>query len=116
MASYADRFKQREEQLPLAYAAIEPLRDICPSVREVFTGVADSTGIELVKPASVTFFMDGNRLKFLIRPKLQGEVGWGVISDCRRPFECIELALQNGEVDWKSDKFNQSNSTEEPSF
>lgn len=116
MASYADRFKGKDEQLPLAYAAVEPLRDICPSVREIFCGVLNDDGTELVKPASVTFFMDGNRLKFVIRPKSQGEVGWGIVSECRKPFESIELALAKGEVDWKSDKYAQSVSTDEPSY
>ncbi len=111
MANYADRFKRKEEQLPLAYAVIEPLRDTCPSVREILSGVLDDEGNELVKPASITFFMDGNRLKFLIRPKSQGEVGWGVVSECRKPFESIELALANGEIDWKCDKYTQSDST-----
>ncbi len=111
MATYADRFKNADSQLPLAYAVIEPLRDICPSVREIFCGVVDDNGAELVKPASITFFMDGNRLKFAIRPKSHGEVGWGVVSECRKPFESIELALANGEVDWKADKFAQPNLT-----
>ncbi len=116
MASYADRFKRKEEQLPLAYAVIEPLRDICPSVREILAGVIDTDGNEVVKPASITFFMDGNRLKFVIRPKSQGEVGWGVVSECRKPFESIELALAKDEIDWKIDKYTQSLSTDTPSF
>ena len=112
MAAYADRFKKPEEQLPLAYAVLEPLRDICPSVREIFTGVVDSEGIEIVKPASILFFMDGNRLKFLIRPKDQGEQGWGVVDECRKPFESIELALNKDQVDWKLKKGAQSELTD----
>lgn len=111
MASYADRFKKPDEQLPLAYAAIEPLRDICPSVRELFCGVFDDEGTEIVKSASLTFFLDGNRLKFVIRPKGHGEQGWGVVNECRNPFESVELALIKGEVEWKESKIAQAGST-----
>lgn len=111
MSLYADRFRQPEHQLPLAYAAVEPLRDLCPSVREVLCGVLDDDGTEIVKSASITFFMDGNRLKFAIRPKSLGKVGWGVISEVRKPFESIELAFANDEIDWKEDKFTQSGLT-----
>jgi len=116
MSAYSDRFLKREEQLPLAYAAIEPLRDICPSVREIFCGVCDDDGVEVVKSASITIFMDGNRLKFAIRPKSLGKVGWGVISECRKPFESIELALANDEVDWKDDKFTPVSLGQSPSY
>ena len=114
MGIYADRFAKPQEQLPLAYAAVEPLRDICPNVREIFCGVVDDDGCEIVKSASITFWIDGNRLKFAIRPKSLGKVGWGVITDCRKPFESIELALAKDEIDWKDDKFAHSGLT--PSY
>jgi len=116
MSAYSDRFLRQAEQLPLAYACIEPLRDICPSVREIFCGVSDDDGIEIVKSASITFFMDGNRLKFAIRPKSLGKVGWGVVSECRKPFESIELALAKDEIDWKDDKFTPVSLGQTPSF
>lgn len=114
MASYADRFKKPEEQLPLAYACLEPLRDICPAVRELLMGVVDDNGIEIVKPASIGIFMDGSRLKFVIRPKDHGEQCWGVIDDCRNPFTAIEHALLENLCEWKEKKSSQFGSTQEP--
>jgi len=111
MSAYADRFQKPEEQLPLAFAVLEPLRDICPSVRDLFCGVVNGEGVEIVKPATIGFFMDGARLKFVIRPKGHGEQCWGVVSDVRNPFLSIDLALTKGECEWKEKPIAQSEST-----
>ena len=111
MSAYADRFKQKADQIPTLSRCLEGLLKSCPNVHDMLFGAYDAEGQELVKGSSITFFMDGNRLKFVVRPKSHGEVGWGVIKDPLKPWDSIELALMSEEIDWKESKFTSPEST-----
>lgn len=107
MSAYADRYKQKNEQLPLSIKVLDFMVDICPSVRDVLLGVFDDSGVELVKGASITIWAEGSRLKCVINVASGKEKGWLVISEPRYFWESLEKAIASEEVDWKESKPGQ---------
>lgn len=101
MSSYKDIMGRKDVEAGAWLGLLQTLEAICPNVRDMLTGVYDDLGNQTVKGASLTFWLDGAKLKFCVRPKDQTLLGWGVCKDHCKPFESIELCLMNDEIDWK---------------
>jgi len=101
MSSYKDIMGRKELQVGAWLDFLPTMETTCPNVRDMLTGVYDDLGNQTVKGASLTFWLDGSKLKFVVRPKDQQLLGWGVCKDCCNPFQSIELALMDEEIDWK---------------
>lgn len=111
MSAFADRFKSKQEQLPLAIKCLDFMNDTAPSVRDLFLGVFDDAGKQLVKGGSVLLWIDGNRLKCLVNLGSVNEKGWGIIKDPRHLWESLEAIIDAGEIDWKITENTQPEST-----
>lgn len=101
MASYRERMSRQNDDAGFWKDLLRELENFSPNVRDMFVGLWDDLGNQTVRGASITFWLDGTRLKFVIRPKDQGLLGWGVCSDPCKPWDSIELALSRDEIDWK---------------
>lgn len=109
MALYKDVMNRKEVEAGAWLSLLPELEDATPNVRDMLTGIYDDLGNQTVRGASLTFWLDGARLKFVIRPKDQTLLGWGVCKDPSKPWESIELALMKDEIDWK-ENLNKSSS------
>jgi hypothetical protein len=83
---------------------LEVLRTNCPNVRELFLGLYDDDGGEVVKRASLGIWLDGKHLKYVITPKDHGDKGWGVVRDAGDILGSIEADIVEDKVDWKGRK------------
>lgn len=101
MANYKDVMNRKEVEAGAWLSLLPELEGETPNVRDMLTGLYDDLGNQTVKGASLTFWLDGARLKFVIRPKDQTLLGWGVCKDPAKPWHSIELALMKEEIDWK---------------
>lgn len=101
MGSYKDMMIGTKPDAGAWLGLLPSLEKTCPNVRDMLMGIYDDLGNQTFKGGSLTFWLDGAKLKFVVRPKDQGLLGWGVCKDCCNPFESIELALMEDQIDWK---------------
>lgn len=110
MSSYRDRMTKQVDDVAFWKELLKELEPLVPNVRDMLVGLYDDLGNQTVRGASITFWLDGARLKFVIRPKDQGLLGWGVCADSTKPWDSIELALMRDEIDWKEGMNKSSDS------
>jgi len=108
MLSLAQRVNRIKAEEPAKPTALNAMVDKTPFVKEVLEGVVDADGKQVVKPGTLGFWLDGNRLKFVIRLNSGNLCGWGVCKDPLQPFDSIELANAKDEIDWKEGKISQA--------
>jgi len=80
----------------------ETFREKFPEVSAVFSGsIKEGTTFWAVPPASITLFVEGGRLKFVINPAGFGQVMFGTILDALTGLEGVDSALRQGHCEWK---------------
>jgi hypothetical protein len=73
-----------------------------PEVAQVFRGdFNQETGFWKIPPASITLFVEGGRLKFVVNPGGFGQVCFGTVKDASKGLEGVNSALQVGDCEWK---------------
>lgn len=101
MATYRDVMNRQDDDAGWWKDLLRDLENEYPNIRDMFTGFYNDLGDQTTKSASVTFWLDRTKLKFVIRPKDGTLLGWGVCSDVCNPWRSIELAMLGDQIDWK---------------
>jgi len=80
---------------------VEKIGAESPIVAEILAGSPAGGGLAEVPPATISFFMDGEKLKFKIFVK--GDLGtfFGVVEDVLNPWGSINSAILVGDVSQK---------------
>lgn len=80
----------------------ETFADKFPEVSAAFSGsVQEGSDFWKVPPASITLFVEGGRLKFVINPSGFGQVCFGTVQDARTGLEGVDEAIRQGHCEWK---------------
>lgn len=78
------------------------LADEFPSVAEVFRGsFNEETGFWNIPPGSLTLFIEGRRLKFVISPRGFHSVCFGTVADASKGLAGVCKAIAEGQCEWK---------------
>lgn len=73
-----------------------------PEMTQVLLGVkrAENDGAS-IPTASIILFLEGDAMKFCLKPKYGGNVAFGTLQDPVKGFQELERALRDGDFEWK---------------
>jgi hypothetical protein len=77
-------------------------KDKYPEVSAAFSGsVKEGSDFWAVPPASITLFVEGGRLKFVVNPQGFGQVMFGCLQNALDGLEGVDEAIRQGHCEWK---------------
>jgi len=110
MESFFDLVQGENGSTKAKQAALEPLAKETPLVAQVLQGREAAGTSPAISGGSVSFYMDGNRMKFTIFVKSPEQKFFGVVADVLNPWGSVNSALLVGDVSRKrhSDKLDSN--------
>lgn len=101
MESFFDLLQAENGSHEAKEKALATLAQEAPLVAQVLGGRAASANTPEISGGSVSFYMDGNRMKFTIFVKSPEQKFFGVVADPVNPWESVNTALLLGDVSRK---------------
>lgn len=101
MASFRDLVTGGNDDQAGREKGTKALAKECPFVAEALAGTPESGKGPAVSPGTVSFYMDGAKMKFSIYVKSPEKKYFGIVSDPLNPFGSVNSALLLGDVSLK---------------
>jgi hypothetical protein len=76
-----------------------------PALAEALRGLeGNGKGGGAVGPATITFWCEGLEIRFSVKPRGNGVVGFGVLRPSENLGRCFDEEMAEGRIGWKADK------------
>lgn len=103
MVSFRDMVKGNASAAADRLKGVEKLQDEFPLVSEALAGAVGQNGQKDEEGCTISFWMDGPRMKFKIYVKFTFTSFFGEVADILNPWGSVNSALLTGDVSQKRD-------------
>lgn len=114
MASFRQLVTGGKDDSAARLKGVEKISEESPLVAEILAGSPQNGSQAEIPPSTVSFFMDGDKMKFKIFVK--GDLGtfFGVVEDVLNPWGSINSAILVGDVSQKKNTVHNGSDAKVP--